>query len=141
MADCDTLIHVQAVWDRIRSSSPIYGFLLPDIVLESAEEGAVVARLDVAEVHINSKGTLHGSVSACLIDWASSMAIASTGRDKTGVSTDLHATYISTAKVGDTLEIRATASKVGANLAYTTVDISRNGIMVCYGIHTKFVKQ
>ena len=144
MAEPGILAHVRSVWDRIRPTSPIYDFLLSDVSLLSAADGLIVAHLDVTHVHVNSKGTLHGSVSTCLIDWASSMAIASTGRDKTGVSTDLHASYVSTAKVGDILKIKGMASKVGANMAYTTVDVSRirDGTveLVCHGLHTKFVR-
>ena len=74
------------------------------------------------------------------------MAIASTGLDKTGVSTDIHTSFVSTAKEGDWLEIEGRASKVGGTLAFTTVEIrkvfdySGPGPVVCTGTHTKFVK-
>ena len=112
----------------------------------SVSENHVVAELRLEDLHLNSKGTLHGTVSACLVDWATSMAIAASGRDKTGVSTDLHVTCVSTAKLGDILRIEATASKVGTNLAYTTVQIwnvsdEKKTQIVCHGLHTKFVMQ
>ena len=143
MSSAQELAHVQAVWDRLKPSSPIYAYLLNNISLVSATNGSVSARLQVEEVHLNSKGTLHGTVSACLVDWATGMAIASTGRDKTGVSTDLHTTYVSTAKLGDWLEIRAKASKVGGTLAYTSVEVLKEdgGAVVCTGTHTKYIRQ
>ena len=142
MASPAKLTHVHAVWDRLKPSSPIYAFLLSDVTLTSATEGNVIANLNVQKVHINSKGTLHGTVSACLVDWAGGMAIASTGLEKTGSSTDLHVTYVQTAKEGDTLEIEAKASKVGSTLAYTTVEVRRvsDGATVCHGSHTKYVR-
>ena len=143
MASSSELSHVRAVWDRTKPSSPIYAFLLSDISIVSATKGSITARLAIQAVHVNSKGTLHGTVSACLVDWAGGMAIASTGLDKTGSSVDLHATYISNIQEGDTLEIQAKASKVGSTLAYTSVELRResDGATVCLGLHTKYVKQ
>ena len=137
------LEHVQSVWTRMKPNSPIYSWLLDEISLISATNGSIQARLRVKPVHLNSKGTLHGTTSACLVDWAGGMAIASTGRDKTGVSTDIHTTYVSTAKEGDYLVITAKASKVGGTLAYTSIEISKEdgGAIVCTGTHTKYVKQ
>lgn len=96
--------------------------------------------------HLNSKGTLHGTVSACLTDWAGGLAIATYGHEKTGVSTDIHTTFISTAKEGDVLEIEGRADKVGGTLAFTSVEIRKieedgAGRVVSMGSHTKYVKQ
>ena len=135
------LQHVQNYWTRQCPSSPIYTLLLQEINIKSASEGHVKATLTVEEVHTNSRGTLHGTVSACIIDCFGGLAIASTGVDKTGVSTDIHTTYVSTAKQGDVLEIEAKASKVGGSLAFTTVEIRKQGGgVVAIGTHTKYVK-
>lgn len=130
----------------MRRNSPIYEFLLSGIVLVSASKGVVTARLSVKPCHLNSKGTLHGTVSACLTDWAGGLAIATYGREKTGVSTDIHTTFISAAKEGDTLEIEGRANKVGGTLAFTSVEIRKLGengesSVVSTGSHTKYVKQ
>lgn len=133
---------VQRVWARMKPNSPIYSFLLSDIEILSASKGLTTARLLVAPQHLNSKGTLHGTVSACLTDWAGGLAIASTGLEQTGVSTDIHTSYVSTAKAGDVLEIEGKAGKVGRTLAFTTVEIRKvGGGLVCTGTHTKYVKQ
>ncbi|MCJ1442867.1 MAG: hypothetical protein MMC23_003364 [Stictis urceolatum] len=133
---------VKAQWARKKPDSPIYAFLLNDIEVVSAEHGSIKARLKLTPTHVNSKGSVHGTVSACLIDWAAGMAIASTGSDKTGVSTDIHISYCSTAKVGDTLEVDCKGSKFGSTLAYTNVEVRRlsDNVMVCTGLHTKYVK-
>ena len=148
----DTLSHVRKHWTRLLENSPIYKFLLHEIDIVSASSGVVTARLNVRQEHLNSKGTLHGTVSACLTDWAGGLAIASTGLESTGVSTDIHTTYISTAKLGDVLEITGRASKVGGSLAFTTIEIVKVGgeggvegdeerRVVCNGTHTKYVKR
>lgn len=129
----------------MRRDSPIYEFLLSDISLVSASKGVFTARLNVKTCHLNSKGTLHGAVSACLTDWAGGLAIATHGREKTGVSTDIHTTFISTAKEGDVLEIEGRADKVGGTLAFTSVQIRKVGgdgasSVVAMGSHTKYVK-
>lgn len=139
------LLHVRKVWDTLKDNSPIYHFLLQNISIYSATKGVINARLEVDSVHLNSKGTLHGTVSACITDWAGGLAIASTGLEKTGVSTDIHTVYISTAKKGDVLHIEGRATKVGRTLAFTTVQINKVGadgksIPVCTGTHTKYVK-
>ena len=140
------LVHVRDVWARMKPNSTIYRVLLDDITITAATKGIINARLLVQPVHLNSKRTLHGTVSACLTDWAGGLAIASTGLEKSGVSTDIHTSFISTAKEGDMLDIEARAVKVGSTLAFTTIEIRKvvdgvPGPFVCTGTHTKFVKQ
>lgn len=139
------LEHVQHVWDRMRPNSAIYRFLLSNVQIVSAGHGIIKAHLKVEESHLNSRGTLHGTVSACLTDWAGGLAIASQGVEKTGVSTDIHTSYLSTARLGDWLEIEGKANKVGSTLAFTTVTITKlvdgnPGPIVATGTHTKYVK-
>lgn len=103
----------------------------------------MIAELPVTENLLNSKNGLHGSVSATIIDWAGGMAIASTGLEKTGVSTDIHVSYVSSAKLGDVLTIEGKVSKVGRNLGFTTVTIYKGKgddmAVVAHGTHTKYV--
>ncbi|RHZ58478.1 PaaI family thioesterase [Aspergillus thermomutatus] len=142
----NTELHqVLNVWDRIRVNSPIYAFLLNDVEIYSAQKGKFNARLRVAPHHLNSKNTLHGAFSACVTDWAGGLAIASCGHDSTGVSTDIHVNYLSTATTGDWLEIEGCADKVGRTLAFTTVVISKKSEtgkmnVVAKGSHTKYLR-
>ncbi|KAJ5088025.1 hypothetical protein N7456_011641 [Penicillium angulare] len=140
-----TLDHVISVWERQRSNSQIYALLLEGINIYHAENGLIRATLPVQPLHVNSKGTLHGTLSACVIDWAAGMAIASTGHTATGVSTDLSVSYLSTAKLGDTLEIECKISKIGKTLAFITVTVSKtvegSAVNVVHGSHTKYIKQ
>ena len=143
----EDLEHIEKVWSRMKSHSPIYDFLLSDIELLSASKaGSMTAQLKVKPCHLNSKGTLHGTVSAGLIDWAGSLAIAATGLEKTGASTDIHTSFVSIAKEGDLLEVTAMTAKVGGTLAFTNVEIKKlkedgTSSVVSTGSHTKYVKQ
>ncbi|EAW06261.1 PaaI family thioesterase [Aspergillus clavatus NRRL 1] len=139
------LEQVLNVWDRIRGSSPIYAFLLSDVDIYNAQKGIFNARIQVAPHHLNSKGTLHGSFSASVTDWAGGLAIASCGHDTTGVSTNIHVSYLSTATTGDVLEIEGRADRLGRTLAFTSVVISKvsgtgQKTLVAQGSHTKYLK-
>ncbi|KAL2842963.1 HotDog domain-containing protein [Aspergillus pseudoustus] len=138
------LQQVLNVWNRIRVNSPIYEFLLNDVDVYHAEEGSFSAKIEVAPKHLNSKGGLHGVFSACVTDWAGGLAIATCGLESTGVSTNINVSYLSSAAVGDWLEIKGYANKVGRNLAFTTITISkltRSGdtTLVAQGSHTKYL--
>jgi acyl-coenzyme A thioesterase 13 len=140
----DPLASVHACWSRI-SSSPVYTFFFSDIKIVSASVGSMIARLTVGPNHLNSKGTLHGSVSATIVDWAGGMAIATHGLEKTGLSTDIHVTYSSGAKLGDVLTIEGKTTKVGRNMGFTTVTIYKAdgeaamGTIVAHGTHSKYI--
>jgi acyl-coenzyme A thioesterase 13 len=134
---------VEACWQRVSTSSPVYEFFFKEIRIISATHGSMTAELPVSANLLNSKGGLHGSVSATIVDWAGGMAIASTGLEKTGLSTDIHVSYVSTAKLGDTLTIEGNTSKVGRNMGFTTVTIYKGEgekkAVVAHGTHTKYI--
>ncbi|RMZ69551.1 thioesterase superfamily [Pyrenophora seminiperda CCB06] len=144
--DPEILAFVEQYWQDRKPSSPIYQFLLEDIKLTQATKGLVRAHLPLTKNHVNTHGSIHGSVSATLIDWVGGMAIAAwDNRSKTGVSTDIHVSYQSLAKAGDTIEIEGRAGKVGGTLAFTTATIwklvdGKPGPIVATGSHTKFIK-
>ncbi|CAK7566272.1 MAG: hypothetical protein SEPTF4163_004210 [Sporothrix epigloea] len=167
-----TIAHVRAHWAGIEPNSPIYSLFFggirivdarrEDIGSKNSSGGRILARLPVVPIHVNSKQILHGAVSAALIDWAGGMAIAAaTGRNQTGVSVDIHVSYVSAARAGDELEIEAWVQRVGQSLAYTSVEIRlrprpgqeeekddaaaadapvrTRGAVVAAGSHTKYV--
>ncbi|KAJ5462535.1 hypothetical protein N7475_007479 [Penicillium sp. IBT 31633x] len=118
--------------------------LLSDVEIINATRGQMQARLKLTAEHFNSRGTIHGAVSAAIIDWAGGMSIVTHGYERTGASIDIHVTYLSTASAGDTLDISAVADRVGKSMAFTTVKISRVvdeevGPLVSRGSHTKFL--
>jgi acyl-coenzyme A thioesterase 13 len=138
------LDNVLNVWNRTRQNSPIYNFLLEDVEIYEASKGVVRARLQVTARQLNSKRGLHGAFSACVVDWAGGLAIASHGFESTGVSTDIHVSYISKASLGDWLEIESRTDRVGKTLGFTSVTISKRGedgqlSVVAQGSHTKYI--
>ena len=139
-------VHVENLVKTRIPSSPIYKFLLSPVQIQSAAKGHVIARLPLSENHMNSGGSLHGAVSAAIVDWAGGMAISTFDiREKTGVSVDIHVTYQSGAKLGEEIEIEGIAERVGGSLAFTKVSIFKveggaRGKVVASGTHTKFVK-
>lgn len=139
-------LHVESLVKTKLPGSPIYAFLLTPVKITTASKGYCVARLTLTEHHMNSQKSLHGSVSATIVDWMGGMAIATNDlRSGTGVSVDIHVTYQSGAKIGDEIEIEGIAERVGGNLAYTRVNIykvedGKRGKIITSGTHTKFVK-
>ncbi|KAI1380078.1 Thioesterase/thiol ester dehydrase-isomerase [Hypoxylon crocopeplum] len=139
--------HVEAIAAAQLPNSGIYNFLLSEARIVSARRGTVTARLTLTRNHMNSGGGIHGAASAALVDWAGGLAIASWDlRARTGVSADIHVSYLSSAALGDEVEVVATADKVGGSLAFTRVVISKvvdgeAGPVIANGSHTKFVKQ
>lgn len=74
---------------------------------------------------------------------AGGMAIATHGLEQTGLSVDIHVSYISTAKENDLLTIEGKTTKVGRNLGFTTVNIFKGQgddlTLVASGSHTKYI--
>lgn len=107
----------------------------------SAEAGRVNFELDIHKDHTNRLNTIHGGTLASLVDLGGSLAVASTGRYATGVSTDLNVTYLSPGgRPGDVLGGTATCDKIGKTLAYTTVTFTNSkGQLAARGSHTKYV--
>ena len=138
-----TLAHVSKVWTRILSASPVYAFFLQSATIIHASSGLLRARLVIGPHHINSKHTLHGSVSATLVDWAGGLVVATEGLEATGLSTDLNVTFVSVAREGEEIEIEACLLRLGRNMAFTRVEIRRatDGEVVACGNHTKYVKR
>lgn len=146
------LSHVQNYHTTRCTQSPIYEFLLGPadnqiVRFTHASRGLFLARLTLGPQHLNVSGGIHGSVSATLVDWAGGLAIALWDlRSATGVSVDINVSYLSSAKLGEQVEIEGRVERVGSNLAFTEVRIwkvgedGNRGKMVISGRHTKFVK-
>lgn len=131
-------------------NSPLYAHLFQSIKVLSASSSSVTCTLALEPHHLNSKGSFHGSCSATLVDFMGGLAIACYDeRQSTGVSTDMHISFIGGAKTGDTLDIEGKIEKCGGTLAFTTVTIRKRedgmprgyGALVATGSHTKYVKQ
>ncbi|KAK8932602.1 hypothetical protein H634G_06254 [Metarhizium anisopliae BRIP 53293] len=145
-ADAARTAKVHALTQNLLSKSPIYGLILADIQLAAVAAGTVTLWLTLSATHLNSKGGLHGAVSATIVDFATGLAICAHDlRERTGASVDMHLTFLSTAAAGDTVLIRSTAERVGGSLAFVSVDINKLGeddseTPVTRARHTKYVR-
>ncbi|QGI97158.1 hypothetical protein CEK26_010227 [Fusarium fujikuroi] len=112
-----------------------------DFRVTSATEGRVDFELDIQKEHTNRLQTIHGGTLASLVDLGGSLAVASSGRFATGVSTDLNVTYLSPGgRPGDLLKGTATLDKIGKTLAFTQVTFTNSkGQLAARGSHTKYV--
>ncbi|ROW02409.1 hypothetical protein VMCG_06125 [Cytospora schulzeri] len=141
--------HVEKVWATKITTSQPYNLIIPTIRLTSAtSDGRITGRMVLEEKHVNSLGGIHGTTSAAIVDFTAGMAIvAKSGGEKTGVSTDIHISYVASARVGDTVEVECWVNKLGRTLAYTGVEIRKvvgegEGVVkkvLVTGSHTKFV--
>ncbi|KAJ6571569.1 HotDog domain-containing protein [Mycena capillaripes] len=143
--DLELFNRVESVLTNYLTSSPLYKLLLSTLVLSSASQGNVMLKLIVLPLHVNSKAVLHGSLSATLVDLVAGLTITSTGSPKTGLSTDMHVSFVGAAREGDTLWIEGIAERVGATLAFTRVRIEKElsegeRMLVATGSHTKYVR-
>lgn len=142
--------HVEQLSNWLLQHSSIYDIFLTGIKQTSVVAGTVTSRLTLTPAHLNSKGGLHGAVSAAFIDFTTGLAIASWDlREKTGASVDMHISYLSSgAGAGDVVEIVATAEKVGGSMAFVTILIQKVEVVdgqekrtiVTKGHHTKYVR-
>ncbi|NXU91777.1 ACO13 thioesterase, partial [Xiphorhynchus elegans] len=116
--------------------------VLRKMKLVSATPGNVVCEMKVEEEHTNRFGTLHGGLTATLVDVVSTAALLYTERAAPGVSVDMNITYTSAAKIGEEVLITAQILKQGRNLAFATVDLTNKatGKLIAQGRHTKFLE-
>ncbi|KAM6899872.1 acyl-coenzyme A thioesterase 13 [Xenentodon cancila] len=124
---------------RAMIDNPGFDRVLSKVDLVSATPGKVVCEMRVEEEHTNRGGTLHGGLTATLVDVVSTMAIMYSERGSPGVSVDMNVTYMSAAKLGEDVLITAQVLKQGRTLAFATVDLTSKatGKLVAQGRHTK----
>ncbi|KYO35440.1 acyl-coenzyme A thioesterase 13 [Alligator mississippiensis] len=115
--------------------------VLDKMKLLSATPGKVVCEMKVEEQHTNRAGTLHGGLTATLVDVVSTTALLYTERGAPGVSVDMNITYMSAAKIGEEVLITAQVLKQGRSIAFASVDLTNKatGKLIAQGRHTKYL--
>jgi acyl-coenzyme A thioesterase 13 len=103
-----------------------------------------VVSLKVEEEHCNTYGTLHGGLSAVIVDTISTMALITdkeASYSKLGVSVDMHMSYLKGAKIGDEILIHGSLIKQGRTLAFLDCELrnAKTNELLVKGSHTKFV--
>ncbi|XP_006034486.2 acyl-coenzyme A thioesterase 13 isoform X1 [Alligator sinensis] len=121
--------------------SPGFDRVLDKMKLLSATPGKVVCEMKVEEQHTNRAGTLHGGLTATLVDVVSTTALLYTERGAPGVSVDMNITYMSAAKIGEEVLITAQVLKQGRSIAFASVDLTNKatGKLIAQGRHTKYL--
>lgn len=124
---------------RAMVDNPGFDKVLSKVDILSAVPGKVVCEMQVAEEHTNRGGTLHGGMTATLVDVISTVAIMNSERGAPGVSVDMNITYMNAAKLGEDVLITAQVLKQGKTLAFATVDLTSKatGKLIAQGRHTK----
>ena len=102
--------------------------------------GRCVVALVIDEEHTNLGGTLHGGLSALLVDNISTLALTSADGQpfSYGVSVNMDLSYLKAAKLGEEILIEANVLKQGRTLAFLEVELrkrSTNELLV-KGSHT-----
>uniref|UniRef100_A0A3B5QF24 Acyl-coenzyme A thioesterase 13 n=1 Tax=Xiphophorus maculatus TaxID=8083 RepID=A0A3B5QF24_XIPMA len=146
VADSPFLQVLNIRWNEFLQEYHIRGVSMQRDVLQvkkvdvvSASPGKVVCEMRVEEEHTNRGGTLHGGLTATLVDVISTMAIMHSERGAPGVSVDMNITYMNAANIGEDVLITAQVLKQGKTLAFATVDLSSktSGKLIAQGRHTK----
>ncbi|KPP71128.1 hypothetical protein Z043_109993 [Scleropages formosus] len=124
---------------RAMVESPGFDRVLRKVNIVSASPGKVVCEMKVEEEHLNRMGTLHGGMTATIVDVISTTALLYTERGVPGVSVDMNITYMNAAKLGEDLLITAQVLKQGRTMAFATVDLASKatGKLIAQGRHTK----
>ncbi|KAI4893357.1 hypothetical protein NFI96_023747 [Prochilodus magdalenae] len=124
---------------RVMVDSPGFDRVLKKVEIVSASPGKVVCEMKVEEEHTNRGGTMHGGLTATLVDVISTTAIMYSERGAPGVSVDMNITYMNAAKIGEDVLITAQVLKQGRTLAFATVDLTNKatGKIIAQGRHTK----
>ncbi|CAJ0932177.1 unnamed protein product, partial [Mesorhabditis belari] len=107
-------------------------------VVTAEPTGKVRVEFDVAKEMTNPFGTLHGGYTATLIDIVTTTALIAAERPP-GVSVDLHISYLSAAKIGETVVMDAEVIRAGQSTAFTKASLFIKGTdkLIATGLHTK----
>ncbi|XP_067936301.1 acyl-coenzyme A thioesterase 13-like [Watersipora subatra] len=131
--------NAQQLWQMIQKTSSFDG-LMKKVELVSAGNGSCVCKMKVGEEHTNLGGTLHGGMTATLVDTVSTVALLTSEPYKPGVSVELSVSYLRAVPLGENITIDAKTVKTGKTLSFLAVDLldSKDRI-IAQGKHTKFV--
>lgn len=114
--------------------------LMEKVDLLSCEEGKASFKMKVEEGHLNGVGTLHGGMTATLIDNLTTLAILTKPPHQSGVSVDMSISYLRPARIGDEIVINTEVTKLGQSLAFTSAElVHQDGKIIAKGSHTKYV--
>ncbi|ESO07537.1 hypothetical protein HELRODRAFT_75909 [Helobdella robusta] len=114
--------------------------VLQKLVVKEATEGRCVCELKVGDEHTNRGKTLHGGMTATLVDMVSTAALMTKENMGPGVSVNINVSYMQPAFIGNDLIIDSSVIKLGKTLAFLSVEIKdkASNKLIATGSHTKF---
>ena len=106
--------------------------------------GRCIASLKIEQEHCNNYGTLHGGLTATLVDVVSTYALVEDTEEslrRLGVSVNMNIDYMKAGKLGSEVIIDAQLKKRGKKLAFLDVELrdKESNDLLAKGSHTKFV--
>jgi len=116
--------------------------LAKTVEILSLQEGKASFKMKVDESHLNGVGTLHGGMTAFLVDYLTTITVVTKPPHLPGVSIDMSISYLRAAPVGDEISIYAEVVKMGRTLAFTSAELlNKDGKLLAKASHTKFIGQ
>ncbi|XP_044763304.1 acyl-coenzyme A thioesterase 13-like [Coccinella septempunctata] len=116
--------------------------VLKNLDIVSLDNGKCVAEMKIKEEHTNPIGTLHGGLTATLVDVVSSYGLSSLEKGNVAhVSVNLNVRYLKGGKLGKTVVIESETVRCGKTLAFLEVILKdkETGNILAKGEHTKYL--
>jgi len=116
--------------------------LAKEVELLSCDDGKASFKIKVDESHLNGYGTLHGGMTATLVDIFTTAVICTKPPHHPGISTDLSVSYLRPANVGEEITINAEVIKMGQTFAFSSAELlNKDGKLLAKGSNTKYLGQ
>lgn len=139
-----TLDFVQRFTNHVFETGCFFNVLKKTKVI-SVGNGCLVAELTIEKEHVNHFNTMAGGMACSLVDAFTCIALTTSGEDPnnvaiTPVSVNINVSFLSPARLGETIVINCKTVKDGASIQFVEVDITekKTGRPVCRGLHTHF---
>ncbi|KAJ3619826.1 hypothetical protein MTP99_005481 [Tenebrio molitor] len=114
--------------------------VLNEVKFLSVGDGKCSAELKIDDEHVNSMGTLHGGLSATLVDCITSFALM-TKISCQHVSVDMHVSYVKGARKGEDVLVNASVRRIGKAIVFSEARITdkKTGDLLVEGLHTQYL--
>lgn len=86
--------------------------------------------LRITEAHCNARGLLHGGVISALADNAMGLSCVIRNDRASALTVSLSVDFLSAARAGQWLDVRATPARLGRTLAFADARIEADGVLI-----------
>ncbi len=120
------MVDIPEGFEKLTRKSPFLEPIGP--IYRKEEPPTLILGLRIEERHTNARGYVHGGLIATISDIALGYALQLHDTPPEGaVTVSLTTDLFGAAKIGDWLEVRAVAKRVGGNLAFSSADVIAGG--------------